>query len=57
MALGNGVLVADPGQDANGKAFVQVTRDRTQDPDNEQFDFVAVMKDGRKAEPHGLRRI
>jgi serine/threonine protein kinase len=47
-AVSNGVLVNDPGQGADGKAFIELTRDRTVDPGNEQFDFVAVTRDGRK---------
>lgn len=54
MALSNGVLVADPAQGADGKAFVQVTRDHAQDPGNEQFDFVAITKDGRRLNRVGL---
>jgi serine/threonine protein kinase len=54
MALSNGVLVTDPAQGADGKAFVQVTRDHAQDPGNEQFDFVAVMKGGRRLNRVGL---
>jgi serine/threonine protein kinase len=47
-AVSNGVLVTDPGQGADGKAFIQLTRDRTLDPNNEQFDFLAVTRDGGK---------
>ncbi len=47
-AVSNGVMVNDPGQGADGKAFIQLTRDRTLDPGNEQFDFVAVTRDGQK---------
>ena len=54
MAVSNGALVTDPGQGADGKAFVQLTRDRTQDPGHEQFDFVAITKDGRRLNRVGL---
>jgi hypothetical protein len=54
MALSNGVLVTDPGLGVDGKAFVQLTRDHTVDPGNEQFDFVAVLKDGRRLNRVGL---
>ena len=37
----------------DGKAFIQITRDGTLDPFNEQFDFVAVTKDGRHLERSG----
>jgi hypothetical protein len=53
-AVSNGVLVTDPGQGVDGKAFVQLTRDHTRDPGNEQFDFVAVLKDGRRLNRVGL---
>ena len=53
MALGNGVHLTDPGQGADGKAFVQFTRDRTQDPGIDQFDFVAVTKDNRRLDRIG----
>jgi predicted Ser/Thr protein kinase len=52
--LDNGVLLIDPGQGPDGKAFIGVTRDATQDPGNEQFDFVAVTKDGRELNRIGL---
>ena len=53
--LGNGVLLASPGQGADGHAFVETTRDRSVDPDNEQFDFVAITRDGRRLERGGDR--
>ena len=54
MTLGNGVLVNDPGQGVDGKAFIQMTRDRTLDAVNEQFDFVVVTKNGRQLERSGV---
>lgn len=49
-ALRSGVLVTGPGQEAQGITFIELRRDHTQDPENEQFNFVAVMKDGRRCD-------
>jgi predicted Ser/Thr protein kinase len=54
MAVDNGVHVLDPGQGDDGKAFIGVTREAGRDAGNEQFDFVAVTKDGRELNRIGL---
>jgi len=54
MALDNGVHVLDPGQGDDGKAYIGVTRQNGQDTGIEQFDFVAVTKDGRELNRIGL---
>lgn len=53
QALANGVMMNGPGQDADGHAFIQITRDSSQDTGVEQFDFVAITKDGRRLERTG----
>jgi hypothetical protein len=54
MALANGVHVLDPGQGDDGKAYIGVTRQVGQDTGIEQFDFVAVTKDGRELNRIGV---
>lgn len=49
-ALANGVSVSPPAQDADGRAFIEITRDRALDTYVEQFDFVALTRDGRRLE-------
>ncbi|MBC8039448.1 MAG: protein kinase, partial [Opitutaceae bacterium] len=49
-ALATGVSVTPPGQGADGLSFVEITRDRSLDTYVEQFDFVALTRDGRRIE-------
>ena len=53
QALGNGVIHNGPGQNSDGHAFIQITRDRSSDTGVEQFDFVAITQDGRQLERSG----
>lgn len=46
-ALGHGVQVNQPGQSSEGKAFLQVTRDLSQNSNLEQIGFLAVTRDGK----------
>ncbi len=52
-ALGNGVQLTPPGQGTDGRAFVMLTHDSGKDAGVEQFDFVAILKDGRRLERTG----
>ena len=45
--LGDDVMLSDPGQNSDGNAFIQITRGASAD---EQFDFVAITRDGRRHE-------
>jgi len=54
MAVDSGVHVLDPGQGDDGKAYIGVTRQAGRDTGMEQFDFVAVTKDGRELNRIGL---
>lgn len=54
MAVDSGVHVLDPGQGDDGKAYIGVTRQEGRDTGMEQFDFVAVTKDGRELNRIGL---
>ncbi len=55
-ALGAGVMINAPGQDADHCAFVQITRDSSTDKGDEQFDFVAVLLDGRRLERNSFHQ-
>lgn len=55
-ALSTGVKLNAPGQDADGHAFILITRDKSVDPANEQFDFVAFLHDGQRLEHNGITR-
>jgi len=53
ITLSDGVLLVAPGQDSDGHAFVSLARDLSVDSGDEQFDFVAVTKDGRRLDRVG----
>jgi tetratricopeptide (TPR) repeat protein len=53
-SLANGIQLTPPGQGNDGRAFVQITKDTSIDSGNEQWDFVAHLKDGRRVERNGL---
>gem|GEM_PF-1902642 len=55
-SLGNGVMLGAMGQDAEKGAFVQFTRDSSLDAGSEQFDFVAILRDGRRLERSGWQQ-
>ncbi|MBC8126655.1 MAG: protein kinase [Gloeobacteraceae cyanobacterium ES-bin-144] len=48
--LADGVMLSDPGQKSDGNAFIQITRGGSA---GEQFDFVAITRDGRRLERNG----
>ncbi|HSI07628.1 MAG: protein kinase [Rariglobus sp.] len=52
-AFGGGLSVGEPVQDADGRSSIELTRDTTFDGENDQFDFVAVTRDGRRLERTG----
>ena len=53
MTLSEGVVTSGPAQGADGRAFIQFTRDHTLDAGDQEFDFVAVTKDGRRLDRLG----
>ena len=54
--LADGVSLGVPGQDVDGQAVVELTRDPALDTDTDQFDVIAIARDGRRLEcsRHGI---
>lgn len=53
MALDNTAFTTSPGQNADGNSFIQITDSIDPDLKDEQIDFVAISKSGRKVESIG----
>ncbi len=52
-SLADGVSLGVPGQDADGQAVVELTRDPALDTDRDQFDVIAITRDGSRLEHSG----
>src|SRR5690606_4285800 len=53
MGLGNNAFTTDPGQNAEGHSFSQITSSLKPDHQDHQIDFVAISKAGETIESHG----
>ena len=53
MAIGNGSVINDPGQNADGDSFIQITSESHPSTMDHEFGFAAIAKDGRRMESFG----